>query len=242
VPAGTYRVGSPKGVGDADEHPQHAVHLEKDFWIASVPVTNAHYAAFDPGLEPYAWQGIESEELAFHPRVQITWFAAQAFCTWLSRLYPGARLPTEEEWEIACRAGSEKEYWSGDSEKHLKDVGWYDANSKGRTWRVGKKKANPFGLYDVHGNVREWTLSRFSGSSYAGRSRGYPLDSQEVSPEPEANPAGGVTRVLRGGSYGFTAGRARSAYRSGGLPRSDWRIHGFRVLLPHSPRAMDGRS
>jgi formylglycine-generating enzyme required for sulfatase activity len=239
IPAGSGQVGSPKEEGgDDDERPCHRVTLKSPFALGAVPITNAQYAAFDP-------EQAFKEGQAHHPRAEVTWFEASIFCRWLASLYPwaaGARLPLEEEWEYACRAGSSTRYWCGDGEEDLEPVAWYKANSENRTHRVGRKPANPWGLYDVHGNVWEWTLGPFSMDSYAGREKGHSLDPRKVRPEAEIDPASGVSRVMRGGCYWGTADWARSAFRDFRHPRGDWRYHGFRVLLPHSPRAMDGRS
>jgi len=161
---------------------------------------------------------------------------SMAFCRWLSAAVPwarDARLPTEEEWEYACRAGSETRYWSGDGEDDLDRVGWYDKNSEGRTHRVGEKPANPWGLYDLHGNVWEWTLS--TRTDYSDREAGIAVDPSAIDPaDLAALPGGG--RVIRGGSCWNEARRARSGYRVWGDPETEIRNQGFRVLLPVAPR------
>lgn len=126
----------------------------------------------------------------------------------------GARLPTEAEWEYACRAGKSTEYWSGDSEKDLAPVDWYKENSGGRTHAIGEKETNPWGLYDVHGNVLEWTLSPWT-EDYSGQLdvRHDHLDLASWDLVAAAAAPGGANRVIRGGSFEYTAGRCRSAYR-----------------------------
>ncbi|MCP4654710.1 MAG: formylglycine-generating enzyme family protein, partial [bacterium] len=159
------------------------------------------------------------------------------FCRWLSAVLPwarDARLPTEEEWEYGCRAGSETRYWSGDGEADLDRVGWYDKNSEDRTHRVGESPANPWCLYDVHGNVWEWTLSAWTGD-YSGREAGVKVDPAAIDPADLAAPPGG-RRVIRGGSCWDEALRARSAYRFWWYPGYEDRLQGFRVLLPAAPR------
>src|SRR5262249_34424650 len=159
-------MGSPEKDGDEREQPRHEVTIERIFRCAAGPITQAQYAAFDE-----QWPLRESPH---PPVVGVTWYEAVSFCRWLSTVFPwtrGARLLVEEEWEYACRAGTESQYWSGDKEEDLARVGWYIANSGNRIHRVGEKPANPWGLYDVHGNASEWTLSLMT-SSYAGREGG----------------------------------------------------------------------
>jgi hypothetical protein len=132
IPAGRFRMGSPEGEGYDDEHPQHEVTITALFHVGAVPVTNAQYAAFDPDHKPSSYKGLKAAELQHHPVADITWFEACSFCRWLAGSFPwahGARLPTEEEWEYACRAGNQTRYWSGRAEEDLAAVGWYARNS-----------------------------------------------------------------------------------------------------------------
>ncbi|MCP4594408.1 MAG: formylglycine-generating enzyme family protein [bacterium] len=219
------------------EKPRHEVTVTFAFALGVVPVTNAQYAAFDPGHEPYRWEGVSADELEHHSVETVTWYEAMAFCRWLSEALPwarGARLPTEEEWEYACRAGSETRYWSGDGEADLARVDWYQENSGGRTHRIGEKPANPWGLYDVHGNAWEWTLSS-EMSDYSGREEGIEVNPSAIDTADLAAPSG-VWRVIRGGSYWVGALLARSACRSWRGPGNEDGDQGFRVLLPVVPR------
>ncbi len=231
IPAGEFLIGSPEEEkGDGDERPRHPVEITAGFRLGAVPVTNAQYAAFDPDHEPKRWEGVDAEELPHHPVVTVTWYAAVSFCRWLSGTVEGtagARLPGDEEWEYACRAGTETRYWSGDEESDLDRVGWYNENSSMRTHRVGEKAANPWGLYDVHGNVQEWTLGL--QETVLARDAGVTVDPGNVRPE---HKAGGATRVIRGGGYWDDARGVRSAYRDWVEPRGSWNGLGFRVLLP----------
>jgi formylglycine-generating enzyme required for sulfatase activity len=180
--------------------------------------------------------GVCAEELPYLPVESVTWFEACSFCRWLAATFPwahGARLPTEEEWEYACRAGSQSRYWSGDTATDLAKVGWYGGNSEKRAHRVGEKPANPWGLYDLHGNVWEWTLSAWT-NSYAEREGGLRLDPAAVEIPFEKTP-GSSLRVMRGGSFWVDAGRARSAYRGCGDPVFGDQVLGFRVVLPAVP-------
>ncbi len=250
IPAGRFWMGSPEGEGDGDEHPRHEVTISAPFQMGAVAVTNAQYAAFDPSHDPTSWPGVPADELLLRPIVDVTWYEAVSFCRWLAASFPwarGARLPAEEEWEYACRAGSQSRYWSGDGEKDLAEVGWYEANSDGRTHRVGEKPANSWGLYDVHGNVWEWTLSAWS-DSYEGREAGYLVDPKAVVPSAVAEdgkePPSGGGRVFRGGSCWLDAVWARAAYRDRRNPGIGGEYRGFRVLLPAGPElsAVDLRS
>ena len=124
----------------------------------------------------HAPQGVPEERLRSHPRVNVTWYEAVSFCRWLATL-PGFAgctpcLPVEEEWEVACRAGTSSRFWRGDGDEDLATVGWFAGNAESRTHRVGGKPANPLGLYDVHGNVWEWTASPWDKERYRGREEG----------------------------------------------------------------------
>ncbi len=236
-------MGSPEGEKGrySDEGPRHEVTVVSGYTLAAVPVTNAQYAAFDPSHKIQSQEGVSAEELAHHPVVDVTWYQAVSFCRWLGLAFPwarGARLPTEEEWEYACRAGTESCYWSGDKDGDLDHVGWYGSNSDGRTHRVGEKLANPWGLYDVHGNVYEWMLSRWT-NDYSGREDGVEADPQAGEPADLAEQSSGADRVFRGGSFGYVARNARSANRNWYVPGTEiwFGDQGFRVLLPGAPRS-----
>jgi len=232
IPAGEFWMGSPEDEKARQERegPRHKVKITRPFQMGAVPVTNAQYAAFDPKHEWRQWQGVSEEELRHHPVVNVTWYQAVMFCRWLSTCFEwahGCRLPTEAEWEYACRAGTATPYWSGDEESDLARVGWYFGNSANRTHRVGEKAVNPWGLYDVHGNASEWVGDWYGGYSAA----------------PQEDPTGsprGVYRVIRGGSAWHGADYARAGYRNWNTPRNrlvDW---GFRVVLPAVPEPAAG--
>jgi formylglycine-generating enzyme required for sulfatase activity len=232
MPAGHFWMGSPEGEGDPNEHPRHEVAIERPFCCAAGPVTQRQYAAFDDQRKP---------SQPHHPVVGVTWYEAVSFCRWLSGAFPwarGARLPTEPEWEYLCRAGTTTRYWSGDKDEDLARVGWYVANSNHRIHRVGEKPANPWGVYDVHGNVWEWTLDL--SKSYEDRKAGFYLDPTAVDLDTAArqDAGGGGGRVFRGGGYFYVAGRARAAYRNWVDPGDEVWNQGFRIALPVVPELL----
>ena len=168
---------------------------------------------------------------ADHPVETVTWDDAQAFCG-----KTGLRLPSEAEWEYACRAGTTTRWWSGDDEAELKRVTWYDAPPGAWTqfadralgwlgrkppapdhFPVAQKDANPFALYDVHGNVWEWCEDAWHPNYVGAPTDGTARDSEAAS-----------GRVFRGGSWGYSAGGARSAYRYGLAPGLRLAFLGFR--------------
>jgi formylglycine-generating enzyme required for sulfatase activity len=157
IPAGRFWMGSPKKEGSSVEHPRHQVTIARAFLCCAVPVTQAQYAAFDDRRLFSEWDGVRPAELPHHAVLDVTWYEGVSFCRWLSSVFPwarGARLPAEAEWKF-CRAGTKTRCWSGAGEQDLARVGWYGANSGDRPHRVGEKPANPWGFYDVHGNILE---------------------------------------------------------------------------------------
>ncbi len=143
------------------------------------------------------------------PAVTITPFAARQYTKWISGITGhNYRLPSEAEWEYAARAGTTTAYSFGDDASKLGDYAWYDKNSNDMTHPVGKKKPNPWGLYDVHGNVAEWTLDQYYPNAYAKLGPG-PVDAKDAIRWPTKT----YPRVLRGGSWLAPAAAARSAAR-----------------------------
>jgi formylglycine-generating enzyme required for sulfatase activity len=233
VASGRFLMGSPpEEGGDEDEHPQHWVHITRLRAAMVVPVTNAMFVAFDSAFEPYSFGAVKPAELGGHPAVNISWYAAAAFCLWLRHKLPawrGARLPSEAEWEFLARAGTCTAYWNGDNDQHLEEVGWFDGNSESRTHRVAEKAPNKWGLFDVHGNVWEWCRD---------------WSQRQYSPEEVTDPAGppsGLSRVVRGGSWGGSAGWCRAAYRVSWYPWVRGQVQGFRVVVSAAPE-LDPRS
>jgi formylglycine-generating enzyme required for sulfatase activity len=189
---------------------------------------------YDPALG-YAAPGYPVTDDS--PVTQVTWNDAAAFCEWLTKAeYVGVppsggssgpakagtptkyRLPTEAEWEFACRAGTTTEYSCGDDLDVLHDYAWYLNTSKDQAAPVGTKRPNPFGLFDIHGNTREWCADWYDPKWY----RNSPLEDPQ-------GPATGETRVLRGGKWLNKPAYLRSAYRFDMWPTYRSRFFGFRV-------------
>ncbi len=242
IPGGTFLMGSPKSEADhkSDESPQHEVRIAP-LWMGKCEVTWDEFELWSMGLDaqrrklknadltpsdkladavvrptkPYSDMtfGMGKEG---YPAVCMTQLAAKVYCKWLSaktgRYY---RLPTEAEWEYACRAGTKTAYSFGDDASKLGDYAWYFDNSKEKYHKVGQKKPNPWGLCDMHGNAAEWTLDQYAGDGYA-RFRGKPADNPLV---PGASEYG---RVVRGGSWDDDAQKLRSAARQFSV--KDWKM------------------
>jgi formylglycine-generating enzyme required for sulfatase activity/predicted Ser/Thr protein kinase len=234
IPSGSFQMGSPDDDKDAldDEKPRHSVRITRPFYLGVSEVTQGQYRAVT-GKNPSSFKG--PDEL---PVEQVSWLDAVAFCNELSRkenLAPfyviegadvavpdwnaaGYRLPTEAEWEYACRAGSSTRYNFGDDAASLVEYAWDHLNSRGKTHPVREKRPNAWGLFDMHGNVWEWCWDSYDGDSYAN--------------VPEVNPHGPAStslRVRRGGSYVLNPCDQRSAFRA--RYYRDFRTHdvGFRV-------------
>jgi formylglycine-generating enzyme required for sulfatase activity len=217
LPPGTFMMGDASG---EDNETPHQVTLTQPFQMGIHEVTQEQYAKV-MGKNPSRLKG------ANNPVENVSWFDAVEFCRKLSEL-PAERaagrvyrLPTEAEWEYACRAGTTTKYSFGDDDSKLVDYAWFDGNSFERTHRVGGKKPNAWGFYDMHGNVWEWCQDWYGD---------YP---DHAVPDP-TGPASGSYRVLRGGSWGGPAGICRSAFRFGCEPSGRIDRFGFRVSLSPS--------
>jgi formylglycine-generating enzyme required for sulfatase activity len=160
IPAGTFQMGS---AGHNDEKPVHQIHISKPFYLGKYPVTQSEWKALmgttpaqqrDKADKSWDLYGIGDR----HPMYYVSWEEAQAFIAELNAREPGERyrLPTEAEWEYACRGGSETAYSFGDDASLLGEYARYDGNSDNETHPVGEKLPNGWGLYDMHGNVWEW--------------------------------------------------------------------------------------
>ena len=212
IPAGTFTM------GESDQ--AHRVTLTKPFFIGVTEVTNAQWKAV-MGDVPSKWKDDE------RPVEQVSWDDAVSFCKKLSsqpaeravgRVY---RLPTEAEWECACRAGSTTAYSFGDHESLLGIFAWFSENAGKQTHAVGKKQPNAWGLHDMHGNVWEWC-----SDWYGDYPRGAVTDPKGLKT--------GSRRVYRGGSWNRSARNCRSAFRYGFSPSLRYRGLGFRLALSPS--------
>lgn len=268
IKAGTFKMGSPVEEPDRfDNETKHEVTLTQDFYMGKYEVTNAQYAAFlnaagvtfENGFGYYqttaagrqkliqedSW-GLKYDNGAWKPQdgkddfpvIYVTWYGADEFARWA-----GGSLPTEAQWEYACRGGQEQSlpFGIGDGTKlvagmanyyiqysyelpggNFTDESGYGNSYVSQTTAIGSYDyPNGYGLYDMHGNVYEWCADSWDGSDYS-------LDPviDPVSPNP------GSSRVFRGGSCSNSAQNCRSAYRSGGGPGSSYNVVGFRVVFP----------
>jgi formylglycine-generating enzyme required for sulfatase activity len=211
IPSGSFLMGS--DFGYADEKPVHKVDI-KGFEIMDCPVTNFDWCNI---------LGIKlNNETDNYPKTNVSWNDVQEFIVKLNEMEGGDeyRLPSAAEWEYACRAGTTTRYSFGDSESDLGDYAWYGDNSGDKAQPVCQKQPNPWGLYDMHGNVCEWCQDKWHHNY-----KGAPVDGSAW--ESDDND---THRVLRGGSWNNDAGRCRSASRNNGDP--DYRSSnlGFRLV------------
>ena len=208
IPAGNFLMGS------QSEGPIHQVTISRDFCIGKYPVTQAQWEGV-MGNNPSSFRGAD------RPVEQVSWDDCQEFIKRLNATGKGTfRLPTEAEWEYACRAGSPDKFCFGDHESQMNDYAWYNANSDGQTQPVGTKKPNSWGVYDIHGNVWEWCQDWYDD---------YCADpvTDPCGPESSSIPV----RVFRGGCWRGVADFAASAHRGGRGPGYRAGILGFRLVF-----------
>tara|TARA_B100000965_G_scaffold59490_1_gene45534 strand:- start:1584 stop:2549 length:966 start_codon:yes stop_codon:yes gene_type:complete len=271
INGGNFKMGSPSYEANrmADEGPVHEVFVDS-FWMGKFEITwdlfhlfmsreidenqaisninnevNLEVDAVSAATTPYV-------EMSFgmgtdgYPAISMTQLSASKFCEWLSAMTGNYyRLPTEAEWEYACRAGSNTPY-SFEDENQISDYAWYDENSDGKYHKVGEKKPNPWGLYDMHGNVSEWTLDQYKPTTYQR--------SDTLILNPLENATKLYPRVARGGSFMDRSYRLRSSARLASnkkwkkqdpqIPRSLWwhtdaQFLGFRVIRPYKTPTME---
>ncbi|MDR3228391.1 MAG: formylglycine-generating enzyme family protein [Puniceicoccales bacterium] len=198
VAAGSFTMGSPSS---EPSEAQHRVRITRSYWLGKYEVTQAQWQAV-MGSAPSYFEGAQ------HPVESVTWNDAMEFCAKLTnqeraagRLPTGYRytLPTEAQWEYACRAGTTGSYGGSGN---LNEMGWHAANSGDKTHDVGGKSPNAWGFYDMHGNVWEWCSDWYDSYCYPSGSVSDPT-----------GPNSGSDRVLRGGSWHYDSGCCRSAYR-----------------------------
>ncbi|MFM7515466.1 MAG: formylglycine-generating enzyme family protein [Pirellula sp.] len=217
-PAGTFRMGSPEDsvTHMLNEHP-HDVTIARGFWLQQTEVTQTQYEAV-MGVNPSHFRGAD------HPVDSVTWDEAQEFCRRLTSLASETssgnqyRLPTESEWEYACRAGTFGDFSFGDDQKLFPDHGWGFENSGQATHPVGTKQPNPWSLSDLHGNVSEWCQDLYGD---------YPRESVT---DP-TGPGSGDKRVLRGGCWFHVPKYCRSAHREAYPATTRYVGLGFRVIV-----------
>jgi formylglycine-generating enzyme required for sulfatase activity len=215
IPAGKFTMGSPDGEKDrlGNEGPQREVKITKPFYLGVTEVTQTQYEAV-MGKNPSRFKG------PLNPVDSVSWDDAVDFCKTLSgKTGKNVRLPTEAEWEYACRAGTKTRFTFGDDDANLRDYAWYNANSASKTHPVGQMKPNGWGLYDMLGNVWEWCEDWYA-ESYTNR--------RNVDP---TGPDSGSFRVLRGGSWYNVLATCRSAFRLRDNPVNRGDSSGFRVAV-----------
>ena len=190
--------------GESDESPIHKVKLDS-FWISTAPITQEQYK-YVMEEDPSYFKGKKDESGL--PVENVSWKDAMVFCEQLTKMAKGKglyTLPTEAQWEYACRAGTDTRYFSGDKDTDLDKAGWYSGNSQNKTHPVREKMPNKFGLYDMHGNVWEWCFDWY-GEDYYKECEGKFIENP-------TGPETGSRRVLRGGSWNDIEQRCRSACR-----------------------------
>jgi formylglycine-generating enzyme len=260
IPAGEFMMGSPADEASRkSDETQHQVKVDA-FWMAKYETTwDLYEVYFNKDLEvadnkntpelkkkvdavahptqPYVEMSFGQGKEGGFPVCNVTQYAARAFCAWLyAKTGHFYRLPTEAEWEYAARAGSKTTYHCAESE--LKDYAWFYDNSDGAYHKVGQKKPNTWGLYDMYGNVAEWTSDQYQADFYT---------KSEAKDNPYIKPTTVYPQVIRGGHWDDELDKLRSASRVPSepklkerdpqIPKSDWWLTnapflGFRVVRP----------
>jgi formylglycine-generating enzyme required for sulfatase activity len=220
IEAGSFMMGSKDG--SADERPLHAVRITRPFWIGKTEVTQAQYEAMMRRNPSHFASGSDAGR---RPVECVSWSDAMAFCQSMSvatinidGVHYGFRLPTEAEWEYCCRAGTTTKWHMGEALTATQAN--FEASQKSKTTPAGSYGANAWGLFDMHGNVREWCLDAWDGSANYPSSAVY-----------DPYVSSGPYRVIRGGGWSFSAVGCRSAFRSYGNPGGAGSLIGFRVVL-----------
>ncbi|MBX7150334.1 formylglycine-generating enzyme family protein [bacterium] len=240
VPGGSFSMGSDHNT--PSEKPAHAVTIS-EFWMSSTEITVGQFAEFvtatgylttaekDSGgwifdttisnmafKKDATWKHPYMDQNSNHPAVLVTWFDAQAYCEWLSRTTGLAvSLPTEAQWEYACKAGSADNV-------EIKDIAWIQDSTQLFTHETASKKSNAFGIYDMLGNVWEWTSDWYS--DYTASTVTNPRQSTDL----------GRGKIVRGGSWNFPAEFASPTFRQPGHgPKARAQDLGFRIVVQMNP-------
>ncbi|MFT3867868.1 MAG: formylglycine-generating enzyme family protein [Nibricoccus sp.] len=217
IPAGSFLMGGDENSGDGDEYPAHKVIFSRPFYLGKYEVTQEQWSLL-MGKNPSQFKGPKL------PVETVSWNDCQIF---LSRLAEKtgrhAVLPTEAQWEYACRAGTSSSWFHGVSDRLAADYAWYGENSENKTHPVGLKKPNPWGLYDMTGNVWEWCADFYQKHAYT---KGEAID--------PTGPAKGEARITRGGAWGDNTELLRSSARNCAGPEIANQGLGLRcaILLP----------
>ncbi len=248
IPPGTFWMGSPDGEGFPNEHPRRHVRISRAFYLGIHEVTQAQYrAVMAENPSHFSGSGGGRDKVAnrltdHHPVDSISWLDAVLFCNILSeredlepyyeidgetvrvphRSGTGYRLPSEAEWEYACRAGSAGRYAFGDAESELAEYAWHKRIAGNHTHPVGRKRPNAWGLHDLHGNVWEWCWDWYDEDAYQGAFDHDPT-----------GPLKGTRRVLRGGSFEDISVVLRSATRGQAAPARREQVNGLRIARTH---------
>ena len=245
IPAGSFRMGSRGNY--ADEEPTHTVRITHPFYLGTFPVTQLEWRAVveripDTSLEPEP-SHFDGDQL---PVEQVSLDDVENWCDSMQKMgileglanAAGEQvtvsrfgLPTEAQWEYACRAETETDYYAGDGDAALLEAGWFDENSDDKTHPVGEKTPNTWGLYDMHGNVWEWCRDAWDADAYKKRVDG------DTDPEVRVEDvnADDLVRVVRGGSWLGGAADCRAAIRGRRGPGGRNWVQGFRVCLVPGP-------
>lgn len=215
IPSGSFMMGADLNFEDGykNETPQHRVTISRAFYLGKYEVTQQQWVKI-MGNNSSKFKG------RTRPVEQVSWNDAQRFINKLNAAEGGKhyRLPTEAEWEYACRAGTDTAYSFGDDADQLGNYAWFDGNSGNKTHPVGQRQANPWGLHDMHGNVWEWVQDIYAEKAYGNHSGRDPIYT-----------GSGSNRVDRGGSWYSSAGYTRCANRDNGDPGGRYSNLGFRV-------------
>lgn len=195
IDSGSFIMGSKEEVGDGDETPERTVTISDPFYMGIYEVTQEQWQLV-MGYNPSEFIG------AKRPVENVSYEECEIFLEKLKEMYKkDFKIPTEAQWEYVCRAGNEEKWFYGDDENKCEEYGWIASNSGGETHEVGGKLPNPWGMYDIYGNVQEWCSDWYTN----------PYEQISVDPK---GPVSGESKTIRGGAWGDYAEVCRSAYRN----------------------------